>query len=359
MASADVQPSGTTIRARIGTMSELRRDPTTDSWVLIAPERNRRPRDRRHTSEKTVRTLCFDPACPFCPGNESKLPGIIAEMPSSFQPGWRTRVVPNKFPAVGQDVAPCTQGPAFYKTAAGHGHHEVIIESPRHDHDLTTMPEDGVRDVLATCRSRYAVLMTERAVRAVIVFRNRGIAAGASLWHPHSQMIALETVPPRMQAWQVAMLSYYQARDRCVLCDVIAYEQGDGSRVVNENGAFVTVVPFAATAPCEMWLLPKRHQADFGDLQNGEIELLAIALRDALVRLEATLDNPPYNYVIDTAANSESGAPHLHWRLRIVPQLTVPAGFELASGMSINPSLPEQDAVTLRSFRQVLRETGA
>jgi UDPglucose--hexose-1-phosphate uridylyltransferase len=249
-------------------------------------------------------------------------------------------VVPNKFPAVSQDGAHCKHGSAFYDTAAGQGSHEVVIESPHHNHDLTMMSEEEVCDVLATCRSRYEALTAEKVVRSVIVFRNRGIAAGASLRHPHAQLIA-----------------FYQKEGRCLVCDIIAYERRDGLRIVAENNGFVTVVPFAGTAPCEMWLLPKRHQADFGDLQNGEIELLAIALRDALLRLSSALDNPPYNYVIDTATNSESAAPHLHWRLRIVPQLTVPAGFELASGLPINPSLPEQDAAILRSFGQVLKET--
>jgi UDPglucose--hexose-1-phosphate uridylyltransferase len=132
---------------------------------------------------------------------------------------------------------------------------------------------------------------------------------------------------------------------------VVAFERSDGSRVVAENDGFVTLVPFAATTPCEMWLIPKRHRASFGEIDAAELELLAIALRDALLRLSAALDDPPYNYVIDTAANLEAGAQHLHWRLRIVPLSTVPAGFELASGVSINPSLPEQDAAILRLSR--------
>jgi UDPglucose--hexose-1-phosphate uridylyltransferase len=153
------------------------------------------------------------------------------------------------------------------------------------------------------------------------------------------------------------MLSYYQKEGGCALCEIVAHERADGSRMVAENDAFVTAVPFAATTPCEMWLLPKRHQADFGDLQNGEIELLAIALRDALMRLIRALDDPPYNYVIDTSAKGGSSGPHLHWRLRIVPQLTIPAGFELGSGVPINPSLPEEDAAILRSSRPVLKES--
>ncbi len=334
-------------------MSELRRDPTTDGWVIIAPERGRRPHENRpRSTEPAAQGVPFDPACPFCPGNESLLPGIIAEMASTREPGWRTRVVPNKFPVLNQSVLPRKLDSSLYQAAAGRGRHEVVIESPRHDHDIVTMPELQLRDALATCHSRYQALTAERAIGSVILFRNRGANAGASLPHPHAQLIALETIAPLVRARQTAMLDYYQREKRCVLCDVIAHERSDGSRLVNENDAFLTVVPFAATAPCEMWLLPKRHQADFGDLADGEIALLAIALRDALLRLRAALDDPPYDYVIDTAANGRAGSPALHWSLRIVPRVTVPAGFELGSGLPINPSLPEQDAALLRSVLQ-------
>jgi UDPglucose--hexose-1-phosphate uridylyltransferase len=336
-------------------MSELRRDPTTDGWVIIAPERGQRPRHGPLQSKSTVHALPFDSACPFCPGNESELPAIIAEMPSTHTPGWRTRVVPNKFPAVSQDVTYTKQKSALYQTAAGRGNHEVVIESPQHDHDLTTMSEEQVRDVLATWRSRYKALMADSAVASVIVFRNRGKIAGASVVHPHAQLIALDAIAPLVQARQAAMLGYYQREKRCVLCDIIAYERGDGSRVVNEDGAFLTIVPFAAHAPCEMWLLPKHHQADFGDLPDNEVELLAIALRNALARLSAALDDPAYNYVIDSAAKGASGISALHWHLRILPQVTVPAGFELGSGFAINPSLPEEDAAVLRSFRPIFQ----
>jgi len=243
------------------------------------------------------------------------------------------------------------QKSALYETAAGRGNHEVVIESPRHDHDLTTMSQGHVRDVLATCRSRYEALMADSAVASVIVFRNRGKIAGASLLHPHAQLIALDAIAPLLQVRQATMLSYYQKEKRCVLCDIIAYERNNGSRVVNEDGAFLTIVPFAAHAPCEMWILPKHHQANFGDLPDNEVELLAIALRDALTRLGGVLDDPPYDYVIDTAAKGASEAAALHWRLRIIPRVTVAAGFELASGLPINPSLPEEDATMLRSFR--------
>jgi UDPglucose--hexose-1-phosphate uridylyltransferase len=190
----------------------------------------------------------------------------------------------------------------------------------------------------------------------VIAFRNRGKIAGASLPHPHSQLIALGTIAPLVQARQAAMLSYYRKENRCVLCDILTHERDTGSRVVNENDAFLTIVPFAAHTPCEMWLVPKHHQANFGDLSDNEVELLATTLRDALARLSTALHDPPYNYVIDSAAKGVSRIAALHWRLRILPQVTVPAGFEFGSGLPINPSLLEEDAAMLRSFRPVFQD---
>lgn len=191
--------------------------------------------------------------------------------------------------------------------------------------------------------------MAEEAVQSVIVFRNRGKIAGASLQHPHSQIIGLEIIPPLVQARQTAMLDYYKANRRCLLCDIISRERTDRKRVVAENEAFVTIVPFAPIAPAEIWLLPKQHQADFKEIERAAINLLALALQDALVRLKAVFNDPLYNYVIDTASKGDWGSGRLHWRLRIIPQVTTQGGFELASGLPINPSLPERDAAALRS----------
>ncbi|MGA7327446.1 MAG: galactose-1-phosphate uridylyltransferase [Rhodomicrobium sp.] len=330
-------------------MSELRRDLLTGNWVIIAPERDWRPHNARSPRNRTASAPSFDPACPFCPGNESSLPSIVAEMASAERPGWRTRAVANKFPAVSQHAPHC-ESEGFYEAAAARGHHEVIIESPLHNREITAMSTSELRDVLVTCRDRHNALIAEKDVQCAFIFRNRGALGGASLEHPHSQIISLEMIPPLVREIEAAMARYYRKEKRCVLCNIIAYEQSAGSRIVGENGAFVTAVPFSANVPCEMWLLPKRHQASFGEIQDEGIKLLAAALRDALIRLAAALNDPPYNYMIDTAAKGGTGAPHLHWRLRIVPQLPFSGGFELASHLPINTHLPEQDAAILHSI---------
>lgn len=330
-------------------MSEFRRDPTTGAWAIIAPERKGRPHDRPLASQTSTGAPSFDPHCPFCPGNEFMLPNIIVETASVEPPGWRTRVAPNKFPALNHEPATHARPhPPIFETAPGAGRHDVIIESPRHDDDIATMAPDRVRDALSTYRSRYAALMADPDVKSVILFRNYGKSAGASLIHPHAQIIALERTPPLVDARQRAMTDYYRETRRCVICDVIAAERLDRSRIVAENEAFVTLVPFAATAPCEMWLAPKRHQPGFLDVQDAEIDLLSLTLKDALQRLKIALDDPPYKIAIDAASSDEAASPALHWRLRIIPQAATPGGFEAASGLPINPHLPERDAEMLR-----------
>jgi UDPglucose--hexose-1-phosphate uridylyltransferase len=254
--------------------------------------------------------------------------------------------VANKFPIVSSQ-SPRDHGP-FFQAADVRGHQEVIVESPRHDAALETMSEEEVLAVLLSYLARHKALMAEDAIQAVSIFRNRGSVAGASLQHPHSQIVALETCPPLIRKRQAVMASYYLEEKRCVVCDLIARELRDGSRAVSENSAFVTVVPFAASAPYEMWILPRAHYASFGETDEGTATLLAAALRSALAPLVEALGGPPYNLVIDTATKDALGAPHVHWLLRIVPQLTVPGGFELSSGLSINPHLPEEDAAFLR-----------
>lgn len=335
-------------------MSELRCDPTSGAWVIVAPRRGGRPRSAHEIERAAGPTV--DAGCPFCPGNESMLPGIVAEVRSSGQPGWRARVVPNKFPAVG---SPAEAGPAaapLQEAGPAGGVHEVIIESACHDLDLSIMPAEQLAVVLTLWRDRCRALLRARDIQSVVLFRNRGAPAGASLLHPHSQLIALSGIPPAVRLRQQTALAYFEREKRCVLCDVIRSERSDGSRVVVESGSLLAVVPFAATGPFEVWLMPKEHRPDFTTLDDGGIEELAGVLRDLLRRLDQAAGSPPYNLALDTAPRPSLTSPCQHWRLRLLPRLETPGGFELGSGLSINPSLPEDDA---RALRAAMVEAGS
>jgi UDPglucose--hexose-1-phosphate uridylyltransferase len=157
--------------------------------------------------------------------------------------------------------------------------------------------------------------MVDDAIRSGFIYRNRGLRGDASLVHPHSQLIALDMTPPVARVRQGAMFAYYRREKRCLICDMLAYEQVTRSRIVNENDAFSTIVPFAAEVPCEMWLVPRHHQDSFTDLTDRQTRLLGFALRDALSRLDAILHTPAYNYTIETSAKRPSLASKTHWVL--------------------------------------------
>jgi UDPglucose--hexose-1-phosphate uridylyltransferase len=297
----------------------------------------------------------FDPDCPFCPGNESMLPDIVEERRAGQSPGWRTRVVPNKFPALFCDTTHEHRSRGIYTIATGRGCHEVVIETPRHDADLTTLSDEEAAAVIEAYRERYLAHMQHPNIRCVVVFRNRGERAGASLRHPHSQIIATSMVPPAIEARQTWARQQYEDTGRCALCEILSFEADRRERLVIEGDHFLAIVPFAAAGPCELRLVPKRHQASFSEIREDEQAELARLLRRILLRLERVLDDPSYNYAIESASKDETGsksnpsAPHLHWYLRILPNLVRPGGFELASGLAVNPSVPEADAERLRN----------
>ncbi len=328
-------------------MSEYRQDRTTGAWVIIAPERGRRPQAREAGVPHSKRPP-FDANCPFCPGNEAQLPGIVAETKADGGRGWRLRVVPNKFPALQRDaLAPASSG--AHTARPGRGVHQVIVESPRHDAELETMSADELVAVVSVYRERSRALLADDGMQAAILFRNRGRHAGASLTHPHAQIMALDMVPATIAGMDEWAARYHKEHDRCALCDELASERQDGTRLVDENAAFVALVPYAAQHPCELWIVPKAHQASFAALADDALGDFAALLGVVLRRLAAVLAGPPYNFVIDSAPREQMKAPHWHWKLRIAPDIATWGGFELGGGLPINPSCPEDDARALRA----------
>jgi len=277
------------------------------------------------------------------------LPGILEEVPLDGVPGWQVRVVPNKYPALHMDAVLAQAARRGGMAMAGYGYHHVIIESPRHDADLASMSDGEIEAVLAAYHRRFVWLSEQPHIQRVILFRNYGPTRGASLAHPHAQLVALAMTPPDLQASVELARAWHEHHGRCVLCDEMELERADGQRLVGGTEFFTALVPFAAMCPFEVWLVPKRHQASFAEIERDELRDMGLLLRNTLCRLRSVLGDPPYNFVVDSAGPIEAGRPDLHWRLRIAPGLATPGGFELATGMSINPSSPEDDACALRN----------
>ena len=327
--------------------SEIRQNKVTKEWVIFASARGDRPHDFRPVQAAQPPQPPHDAGCPFCVGNEHMLPTILAERPAEAPAPWATRVVWNKYPALTPAATPERSDAGIYLHMPGYGHHEVIIENPYHNRDLVDQPLAGVEGVIETYRQRYAALRHDPRNVLILLFRNHGPRAGASLRHPHSQLIAAGIIPRHIRWREDEAQRYFDERGRCVYCDVAAFEAADRQRVVLESDTFISFVPYAAEVPFEIWIVPKRHQADFEQISDAEQADLAQTLHTILGRLRALLNDPDYNYVISTSTRRADDR-HLHWYVRLRPRLVTRAGFEIGTGIRINPSLPEADAALLR-----------
>jgi UDPglucose--hexose-1-phosphate uridylyltransferase len=332
-------------------MPELRKDPIMGRWVIISTERARRPSDFPHAREGRKRA-----ACAFCGGHEEETPPeVLAYRSNGGQPnsdGWSVRVVPNKFPALRIEGELARRGEGIFDMMNGVGAHEVIIETPDHSADLAELSEQQVEDVLWSYHDRVHDLKRDRRFKYILIFKNHGAEAGASLEHTHSQLIALPIVPLNVAEELTGAREYYRHKERCVFCDLIRQEMEDGARLVAENDEFVTICPFAPRFPLETWILPKHHGGAFEEITKHEYRNLARALRDVLSRLNKALDCPPYNYIIHSSPVREPDESYYHWHVEIMPKLTKVAGFEWGTGFYINPVPPEDAARHLREAGQ-------
>ncbi len=328
-------------------MSELRREPVSGRWVIMATERASRP-----TDFKTNPQVIQSNFCPFCEGSEDKTPPEIMAYRDNGAPpnagGWRVRVVPNKFPALRIEGDQNKHREGVYDMMSGVGAHEVIIESPRHIQSLTSLDNGNVKEVLLCYRDRLIDLKRDKRFVYGLLFKNVGSSAGASLEHTHSQLIATPIVPQLVVNEMENAKIFYQQKESCLFCDMIQQEIETEKRVVISTDNFVAFAPFASRFPFEIWLLPKKHESNFEDLQGAEAEELAHVLKGVLAKLEATLDLPPYNYIIHSAPFNVNDSEYFHWHIEIIPRLTNIAGFEWGTGFYINPTPPEKAAELLK-----------
>ncbi|MBI4589238.1 MAG: galactose-1-phosphate uridylyltransferase [Candidatus Rokubacteria bacterium] len=328
-------------------MAELRKDPVIGRWVIISTERARRPSD---FGPDPVRPRGGH--CVFCPGNEGETPREILALRAPETPpdtpGWSLRVVPNKFPAlrIEGDLEP--QGAGLYDWMNGIGAHEVVIETPDHTATLGSLPAAAAADVFWAYRGRIEDLKKDPRFEYVLIFKNHGEAAGASLEHPHSQLIATPIVPVMVEEELEGSARYFRKKERCVWCDIVRQERQGHGRVILEADGFIALAPFAPRFPFETWILPTAHRSAYEEIGRGEVRALAGLLGELLRRMDAVLSEPPFNFMLHTAPLRDPLLDHYHWHLEVIPKLTRVAGFEWGSGFFINPTPPEDAARYLR-----------
>jgi len=338
-------------------MPELRHDPIQKRWVIIACERGRRPDDFPRQEEPLPGGFC-----PFCEGNEGKTPPEIRAIRRNGsgpnQPGWEIRVVPNKFPALRIEGGLDRKGLGAYDRMNGVGAHEVIIETPQHDLNMADAPIQHLEKVIRMYRERLVDLLRDFRFKYILIFKNYGAAAGASLSHPHTQLIATPVTPLTLAQELTSAKEHYQDKERCLFCDLIQQELESGERIVVSGEQFIAMTPFASRFPFEIFLAPRNHHHSFAEISDDMLHHLAATLKEVLLRIKRCLSDPPYNFLIHTIPNVRARPKRasywdtievdFHWHIELIPRLTRIAGFEWGTGFYINPTAPEEAAKYLR-----------
>lgn len=331
-------------------MPELRKDPLTGSWIIISPERRIRPQYFSETGENKLTPK----NCPFCQGNESMTPpevyAIRNKNSQPNQPGWDLRVVPNKYPALRVEGTPDKKADGFYDKMNGVGAHEVVIETPAHEKDMNELTTDQVTEIFLSFKRRILDLKRDIRFKYIQVFKNHLRLAGATIPHPHSQIIALPVVPARLIEIAASAEAHFQNKERCLFCDIIHNEQEYHKRVLLENNEFIVIAPYAPKLPFELAIYPKHHHAAYEYSDDALLRSMAAVIRDTMARLNKTLKQPAYNLVLNNAPFAADNERYFHWHWELIPIISGTGGYELGTYSYINPTPPEEAIKILNSI---------
>jgi UDPglucose--hexose-1-phosphate uridylyltransferase len=328
-------------------MPELRKDPITGDWIVVATERAKRPELFSQSKKKVT-------ACPFCPGNEALTPPEIMAYRTletkANEPGWKLRVVPNKFPAfIPGEKVEATDGLFVHMPAIGA--HEVIIHSPAHTKSLGLMSLEEIELIITAYIERYLALKEKKYIQYISIILNHGEEAGASIEHPHSQIFASPIIPPKVKKELRRAAAYYEKNRSCIFCDMVEAELSSKTRLIKELPRLVAFIPYASGLPFQITVLPKKHRPAFEKLDLDEKKELALILKFLLLQFKQAFLDPPYNLYLHTSPCNNEDTDYYHWHISLFPKLTIQAGFELSTGILINITQPEEAAAFLRNIK--------
>ena len=351
------------------TIREIRLNPIVPSEsVLVATARGMRPKKAEERAPRDTRKHVE--TCPFCSGNEAMTPPEIATYPKGE--AWQVRIVENLYPVLGDDRPSADFSFGLQQTIDGYGRHEVIIDHNDHGISLHEMSEAHLAMLFGAYRDRMTQLYeTDDRLRYVLVFKNFGPAAGGSIPHTHSQIIAMPVVPENVQAELLGSSQYYEKHHRCIFCSLIdealtfeatIYDRTSGEvrrrldvgqYVIERGERFIAIKPFASRYEWEVHILPIHHQADFQSVSEDDLAELGGILQRTMARLDAVLGGVQYNYFLHTKPHHAEGSVNnsYHWHLEICPRTSIPTGFELGAGLCVNTVSPEVAASQLRDVK--------
>jgi UDPglucose--hexose-1-phosphate uridylyltransferase len=331
-------------------MSELRQDPISRDWVIIAPGRSARP--KLLDAPKHVRVPGLKEACPFEDPTRSGNEKIINAWPD--QKKWRVLVMPNKYPAVSHDDV-TTGKPlhakgfhhGMYYAKTGVGEHDLIVTRD-HDKNFADIDLATAVKVFEFMQDHYHAAMKDGCSEYVVPFFNWGATAGASIWHPHYQIMSLPAVPAHTVTSLENAKRYFAKHKRCIRCDVVTLEQREGTRIVAENAGAIAIAPYAPKMQFEVAVMPKRHSSYFRDASVTQLRDVAAVLQSVMKQLRKNANDPDLNFFIHDAPLGPKKYAYHHWHIEVLPRVSTPAGFEFSTGMYINTVPPEKAAEILR-----------
>lgn len=329
-------------------MPEIRFNMMTREWVVIATEKRKKPEDFIKQNGKR-RLPDYYKDCPFCLGNEAMSPDELYRVKG--EQGWQVRSILNKFSVLSKDGARSRGNDGLKIKVNGVGIHELVVESPLHNTTTALMTVDHLKDVIYTYKERFSQIYSDPRIEHVIIFKNSGAKAGTAIDHPISQIVGLPIMPPQVRYRVDGSLRYFDETGDCLMCKTVKDELHDGSRMVMESEHFAAFVPYAAMSPFHIWIFPKRHSGCFMDIRHEEVADLAVNLRVVMSKLYHGLENPDLNYIVKSMKPSYSQAGFVHWYITVIPRVSRTTGFELGSGIRINPLPPESAAEFLRNVK--------
>ncbi len=328
---------------------ELRCDPVTGQWVGVYTDNSFSPSDYPKGNHRPPQKAI----CQFCLEKEHLTPpevdAVRLQGSAPNRPGWQVRVVPNKFPALRIEGNLDSKMEGILEMTRGIGAHEVVIESPDHNKNLCDLREDELTFVIQKYQSRFIDLSKDKRFRYIVIFKNYGESAGASVEHPHTQIIALPMIPQAVLEEIKGAHQYYVKHKACVFCDMIKQEEQDKVRIITQNEHFIVFCPFVSKYPFECWIMPKQHQSQFHLMPEAEQRGLAGAMKEILLRLKVCLSDPSYNFYLHCSSTYAPRASRsFHWHMEIIPKLTPGSGFEWGTGFYIATTEPSLAAGYLR-----------
>ncbi|KAI4348447.1 hypothetical protein L6164_009170 [Bauhinia variegata] len=328
-----------------GRKPELRKDLVSNHWVIFSPARAKRPSDFK--SKAPANPDQPQHQCPFCIGHEHLCAPEIFRVPPD-NPDWKIRVIQNLYPALRRDIQPSSShnhNLVANSVLDGFGFHDVVIETPLHSLQLGDLSPQEIAQIFLAHKKRIEQLANHESIKYVQVFKNHGASAGASLSHSHSQMLALPIIPPIVSTRLGSTKDYFDQTGKCCICEIQSEDL-----LINASTNFISLVPYAATFPFEIWIVPRYHSPHFHELDAEKAVELGGLLKLMLRKMSLQLNDPPFNFMIHTCPLHGDGSElaYTHWFIQIVPQLTGVGGFEIGTGCYINPVFPEDAAKVLR-----------